>query len=81
MLLIAAIVAVCVLFFIGAFVAPQLSKKPQGKTDRGLTKLVQKSRNAPGFLGKIMPKSFGTAEKAVDKSAESGRKNRGKTKS
>ena len=69
-------VGACVLLFVGGLVAPQLSKKPQYRLDRLLSKGAGKASKAPGRLGKWMAEPFGKSEKAANKSAGAGRKTR-----
>jgi hypothetical protein len=73
-----AVVAICILLLIGAFLAPRLSSKPQ----RGVNKTFSTGGNvagkAPGPLGKWLRKPFDTSNKAANKSAATGRKGRSK---
>jgi hypothetical protein len=78
MLLIALVIVACLILLALGFVAPRFSHKPQGKADKELSKGEGKSNKLPGFLGRMMPKSFSFSRKAVDKSTEEGRKGRRK---
>jgi hypothetical protein len=73
-----AVVAICILLLILAFLAPRLSTKPQ----RGVNKTFSTGGNvagkAPGPLGKWLRKPFDTSNKAANKSAATGRKGRSK---
>jgi Family of unknown function (DUF6411) len=73
-----AVVAICILLLILAFLAPRLSSKPQ----RGVNKTFSTGGNvagkAPGPLGKWLRKPFDTSNKAANKSAATGRKGRSK---
>ena len=77
-MLIGAIVAVCLILLVLAFLAPRLSSKPQ----RGVNKTFNAGGNvagkAPGGLGKWLRKPFDTSNKAANKSAAAGRKGRSK---
>jgi hypothetical protein len=77
-MIIGAIVAVCVVLFILALVAPRLSIWPQKAVGRTLGSGARAGGKAPGLLGRFLSKSFSTSRKATNKSAEAGRKSRGK---
>ena len=76
---IAIIVAVCVILLILGFLVPRLSSKPQRGVDRTLGVGQRAGGKAPGPIGRLFSKSFGTSRKATNKSASTGRKARGKT--
>jgi Family of unknown function (DUF6411) len=76
---IAIIVAVCIILLILAFLLPRLSRHPQRGVDRTLGVGQSVGGKAPGPIGKLFSKSFGTSRKATNKSASTGRKARGKT--
>ena len=71
------IVAVCIVLLILAFVVPRFTG-PQKGVDRTLGVGQRAGGKAPGPLGKLFSKSFGTSRKATNKSASTGRKGRGK---
>jgi hypothetical protein len=75
---IAAIVVICIVLLILAFLAPRLSSKPQ----RGVNKTFGTGGNvagkAPGPLGRWLRKPFDTSNKAANKSASTGRRGRSK---
>ena len=75
---IAIIIAVCVILLILGFVLPRLSIWPQRGVDRTLGAGQQAGGKAPGFLGKLFSKSFGTSRKATNRSASAGRRGRDK---
>ena len=75
---IAVIVGVCVLLLVLAFLLPRLSIWPQEGVDRTLDAGQRAGSKAPGPLGKLFSKMFGTSRKATDKSASTGRRARGK---
>jgi Family of unknown function (DUF6411) len=66
-----------VLLILG-FLLPRLSIWPQRGVDRTLGAGQQVGSKAPGPLGRLFSKGFGTSRKAADKSAATGRKGRGK---
>jgi hypothetical protein len=77
-MIIAAVVGVCVLVAIIAFVVPRLShhaerggKKPFSLGSRGASK-------APGKAGEVAAKPFQKAQEAVGKSGSKGREGRSK---
>jgi len=76
---IAIIVAVCAILLILGFVVPRLSRKPQRGVDRTLGVGQRTGGKAPGPIGRLFSKSFGTSRKATNKSASTGRRARGKT--
>ena len=75
---IAIIVAVCIVLLVLAFLLPRLSIWPQMGVDRTLGAGQRAGGKAPGLIGKLFSKSFGTSRKATNKSASTGRKARGK---
>jgi Family of unknown function (DUF6411) len=77
-MLIAAIIVVCVVLLLLAFVAPRLSAKPQHGVDRALGSGGRVAGKAPGRLGRWLSKPFGTSQRAADRSASLGRRGRGK---
>jgi len=74
---IAIIIGVCIVLLILAFLVPRLTG-PQRGVDRTLGVGQRAGGKAPGILGKLFSKSFGTSRKATNKSAATGRKGRGK---
>jgi hypothetical protein len=72
------IVAVCVLLLVLGFLAPRLSRGPQRGVDSTLGAGQRAGGKAPGLLGRLFSKSFGTSRKATNRSASAGRKGRGK---
>ncbi len=75
-MVIGAILAVCVLLLVLAFVFPRLSRHPE----RGVSKTLGVGQQAggvlPGFLGRWAQKSFGKSREATSRSASAGRKGR-----
>ena len=72
------IIAVCIILLVLAFLLPRLSRGPQRGVDRTLGVGQRTGGKAPGPIGKLFSKSFGTSRKATNKSAETGRKGRDK---
>jgi hypothetical protein len=77
-MVIGGIIAVCVVLLVLAFLLPRLSSGPQRGVDRTLGAGQRAGGKAPGPLGRLFSKSFGTSRKATNKSASAGRKGRGK---
>ena len=78
-MLIAAVIAVCVLLLVLGFLLPRLSRGPQ----RGVSKVfgtgARAGGKAPGPLGRWLSKPFSKSSRAANKSAETGRRARRKT--
>jgi Family of unknown function (DUF6411) len=75
---IALVVGICVLLLVLGFLAPRLSRKPERGTQRVLGTGERGAGKAPGPLGRWFRKPFQTSEKAVSKSAGTGRRARSK---
>jgi hypothetical protein len=72
------IVAICIILLILGFLVPRLSRHPQRGVDRTLGVGQRAGGKAPGIIGRLFSKSFGTSRKATNRSAETGRRGRGK---
>jgi hypothetical protein len=77
-MLIAAIIAVCIVLAVLAFLLPRLSSHPQRGVDKTLGAGQSGASHAPGRLGRWLQKPFSSSRKATNKSASGGRKARGK---
>lgn len=75
-MLIAAIVAICVVLLILAFLLPRLSSYPQRGVDKTFGAGQRGASHAPGRLGRWLQKPFSSSRKAADKSAATGRRGR-----
>jgi Family of unknown function (DUF6411) len=75
---IAIIIGICVLLLILGFLVPRLSRGPQHGVDRTLGVGQRAGGRAPGFLGRLFSKGFGSSRKATNRSASAGRRGRGK---
>jgi hypothetical protein len=73
---IAIIAAVCVILLALAFLAPRFSRHPQRGVDSTLGTAQRAGGNAPGIVGRLLSKQFGTSRRATNKSASLGRKGR-----
>jgi hypothetical protein len=78
-MLIATVIAVCVVLLVLAFLLPRMSRGPQ----RGVSKVfgggARAGSKAPGPLGRWLSKPFSKSSRAANKSAETGRRARSKT--
>ncbi len=72
------IVVVCIVLLILAFLLPKLSRHPQRGVDKTLGAGQRAGGSAPGPLGRLLQKPFGTSRRATNKSASTGRKARDK---
>ena len=77
-MLIAAIIAFCVLLLILAFLAPRLSRHPERGGQKVLGFGSRGAGKAPGKLGRWFQKPFQSSSKAVSKSGSAGRRGRDK---
>ena len=77
-MIIGAVIVVCVVLVVLAFVFPRLSRHPQRGVDSTLSVGQKAGGTLPGFLGRWAQKPFGKSRKATNKSAAAGRKGRGK---
>lgn len=77
-MVIGAIVAVCLILLMLAFIAPRLSSGPQRGVDGVLEAGRRGGSKAPGRLGRLLQKPFSKSEHAVDRSASAGRRGRSK---
>jgi hypothetical protein len=75
---IAVIALVCIALLLLAFLLPRLSSHPQRGVDRTLGVGQSAAGTAPGFLGRLLQKPFGSSRRATNKSAGIGRRARGK---
>jgi len=77
-MLIAGIIAICIVLAILAFLLPRLSSGPQRGVDKTLSSGQRGAGKAPGKLGEWLQKPFKTSRKATNRSASAGRQARGK---
>jgi Family of unknown function (DUF6411) len=75
---IAIIVGVCIVLLVLGFLLPRLSTGPQRGVDRTLGVGQRAGGRAPGPIGRLFSRSFGTSRRATNKSASLGRRGRGK---
>ncbi len=77
-MLIGAVIVVCVILLVLAFVFPKLSRHPQSGAQRTFGLGGRVAGKAPGKLGTWLSKPFHSSSRAAGKSASAGRKGRGK---
>jgi hypothetical protein len=77
-MVIGAIIVVCVVLLLVAFVFPRLSRHPERGVQRSLGAGQRAGGLLPGPLGRWAQKPFGKSRRATSKSASAGRKGRGK---
>jgi hypothetical protein len=75
---IAVIAGVCVILLVLAFLLPRLSGHPQRGVDRTLGAGQSTAGRAPGFIGRLLQRPFGSSRRATNRSASAGRRARGK---
>lgn len=78
-MLIAGIIAFCLVLLVLAFLAPRLSRYFQEAGDKPLQVGQRTSGKAPGKLGRWFQKPFSKSRKAVQKSGAKGREGRAKS--
>jgi Family of unknown function (DUF6411) len=77
-MIIGGVIAFCILILILAFLAPRLSRGPERGGEKVLGAGSRGASKAPGKLGRWFSKPFQTSQKAVSKSARTGRRGRSK---
>jgi hypothetical protein len=77
--LIAGVIAICILLAILGFLLPRLSDHARRGADKGFSIGARAGSKAPGPLGRLLSKSFGTSQRAAAKSHTAGKKARFKT--
>lgn len=77
-MIIGAVIAICIVLLIVAFLAPRLSSGPQRGVNKGLGLGSRGAGKAPGPLGRWLSKPFRTSQKAANRSASTGRRGRSK---
>ncbi len=77
-MLIGAVIVVCVVLLVLAFVFPKLSRHPQRGAQRSFGLGGRAAGKAPGKLGSLLAKPFHSSSRAAGRSAGAGRKGRGK---
>jgi uncharacterized protein DUF6411 len=78
-MLIAAVIAFCIVLAVLAFLAPRLSRHFQRAGDKPMQLGERGAGKAPGKAGNWLQKPFETARKAIRKSGSKGREGRSKS--
>jgi len=78
-MLIAAVIAICVLLAVLGFLLPRVSDHFRRGADKGFSTGARAGSKAPGPIGRLLAKSFGKSQQAADKSHEKGKEARSKT--
>ena len=77
-MVVAGVVLFCIVLLVLAFLVPRMSRPVQGAGDRTLGAFQRAGGTAPGPLGRLFSKGFGTGRRAVNKSGSAGRQGRSK---
>jgi hypothetical protein len=77
-MLIAGIVALCVLLLVLGFLLPRLSDHAREGSDKGFSLGRRAGSKAPGPIGRLLNKSLGKSQSAADKSHSAGKRARSK---
>ena len=77
-MLIAGVIAFCILILILAFVFPRLSRHPERGGQKVLGLPTRATSKAPGKLGHWLSKPFHKSQRAVSKGGSAGRRGRSK---
>ncbi len=77
-MLIGGVIALCIILLILAFVFPRLSRHPERGAETAIGTGGRAAGKAPGPLGRWLRKPFSTSNRAVSKSASTGRRGRSK---
>jgi hypothetical protein len=77
-MIIGGVIVLCILLLILAFLFPRLSRHPEHASERAAGMGGRAAGKAPGKLGRWLRKPFSTSQKAMSKSASTGRRGRSK---
>ncbi|MEU9984293.1 DUF6411 family protein [Streptomyces sp. NPDC050856] len=75
-MVIAGVLALCVVLAVLAFLLPRLSHHPERGTQRLLGSGARAGGKAPGPLGRLFSKPFRSSSRAVGRSGSAGRRTR-----
>ena len=78
-MLIAAIIAVCIILAILGFLLPRMSEHARKGTDKTLGVGQKAGGKAPGPIGRLLSKSVGKSRSAANKSHSKGKEARSKS--
>ncbi|HZF87798.1 DUF6411 family protein [Streptomyces sp.] len=77
-MMIAAVIGLCLVLAVLAFLLPRLSRHPQNGAQRTLGLGSRAGSKAPGVLGRLFSKPFSSGSRAVGRSGSAGRRARGR---
>ncbi|GAA3628326.1 DUF6411 family protein [Streptomyces fenghuangensis] len=77
-MVVAGVIAACVVLAALAFMVPRLSRHPERGTQRSLGLGARAGGKAPGPLGRWLSKPFHKSSRAVGRSGSAGRRARGR---
>ena len=77
-MIIAAVIGICIVLLVLAFLLPRMSRWPQKGVDKTLGAGQDAASNLPGKAGDLAQKPFETSRKAANRSAQKGREGRSK---
>ncbi|CAM5467904.1 MULTISPECIES: DUF6411 family protein [Streptomyces] len=77
-MMIAAVIGLCLVLAVLAFLLPRLSRHPQNGAQRTLGLGSRAGSKAPGVLGRLFSKPFRSSSRAVGRSGSAGRRARGR---
>jgi hypothetical protein len=75
-MLIAGVIAICILLAILGFLLPRLSDHARRGVDKSFSTGARAGSKAPGPIGRLLSKSFGSSQRAAGKSHAAGKKAR-----
>lgn len=78
-MLIAAVIALCIVLAILGFLLRRLSNHARRGSDKTFSLGQRAGSKAPGPIGRLLSKSFGKSQRAADKSHSAGQRARSKT--
>jgi len=77
-MIIGGVIALCIVLLILGFLFPRFSRHPEHGSERAAGMGGRAASKAPGPLGRWLPKPFSKSQKAMAKSASTGRRGRSK---
>src|SRR3954453_2249468 len=75
-MLVGAVIVICLILLVLAFLLPRLSRGPQRGVSKALGGGARAGSKAPGPFGKLLSRPFSTSRRAAKKGGETGRRAR-----